>query len=131
MQHGEHREYGKSIMQRVRTQTIVGRRRFLALTGSTVGLAILAACGDTAATETPRPAPTTVSIPPIAATAPSVTSAPAATVAPAMAAGSAAASGGTGTGIAALPTLMVEGSDYGFRTMGSIPAGTMMVHGRF
>ena len=81
----------------------LNRRRFLALAGGAVGSAILAACGGSSATDTPKPATATTGAAP--------TTAPAA-AAPTTAAGSAAAAtrpagsapSGTTTGSAAAST---------------------------
>ena len=84
------------------------RRRFLALAGSVAASTLLAACGNrSAATETPRPAATvTASVVPTTAapTVPPIT----ATQTPRQ-------------------TLVIEAVEYGFKTMGSIPAGPTTV----
>ncbi len=91
------------------------RRRFLAWAGGLVGASILAACGGTGtATGTPKSAaPTTVAAAPTSAIAGSVN--------PTAASGSAAPRTG------GLPTLMIEAFDYGYRTLGTIPAGPTRV----
>jgi len=86
-----------------RATAALNRRRFLALAGGAVGSAILAACGGSSATDTPKPATATTGAAP--ATAP-------AAAAPTTAAGSAAAAtrpagsapSGTTTGSAAAST---------------------------
>ncbi len=132
----------------------VSRRRFLALAGGLAGSAILAACGGTSATSTPKPALPTVA-PTIApaATAAATVAAPTrgATTAAATAAAPSAASAATiatrpaGTAVAASAVsgttaassavsgsasgqaLVIQAVEYGFQTMGSIPAGVTTV----
>jgi len=168
---------------------LLDRRRFLALTGSVAAGAILAACGGSTATDTPKPAaptasatttaapaasaPTTAAASSVAPTTGATTVSGSATTAGTTAAGSAAsgtrpaastASGATTTGTAAASgtgvsgtrpagsavttgsvttgtttasgsattgaagqTLVVEASEYSFKTLGSIPAGITTV----
>ncbi|MGI8855665.1 MAG: hypothetical protein ACR2JW_07940 [Thermomicrobiales bacterium] len=151
------------------------RRRFLAVTGGMAASAILAACGGSAATDTPKPAAPTASAPTTAASSVATTSG--ATTAGTTAAGSAASgtrpvgsttsdattSGTTaantsasGTGAAGTrpvgsavttgsvtsgtttasgsasagtggQTLVVEATEYSFKTLGSVPAGATTV----
>jgi len=172
----------------------LSRRHFLAVAGGIAGSAILAACGGTTATDTPKPAAPTTSAPTTAAPATSAPTAAAssaattgsattasgsATTAGTTAAGSAAsgtrpaasttsgatttgttaasgATGASGTGAAgtrpassavttgsvtsgtttasgsatagaAGQTLVIEASEYAFKTMGSLPAGVTTV----
>ena len=132
----------------------VSRRRFLALAGGLAGSAILAACGGTSATSTPKPAsptaaPTTAPAATTAATsaaptsgatttaattaAPSAASTatiatrPAGTVGVASAASGTAASSSVVSGSTSGQALVIQAVEYGFQTMGSIPAGVTTV----
>lgn len=162
----------------VRPATL-NRRRFLALTGSVAAGAILAACGGSTATDTPKPAApatsaTTTATSPAATDGAPAASASATTVGT-TAAGSASAVSGTlpaasttsgatttgttaasGTGVSGMrpagsavttgsapsgttiasgsasagtsgQTLVIEASEYAFKTLGSIPAGVTTV----
>lgn len=99
-------------------QDAMHRRRFLAWAGGLAGASILAACGGTGtATGTPRPSGPTATAPAApASSAPAVPSAVRAT--PVL--GSAAVEG-SGTG--GLPAMVIEAFDYGYRSLGNIPAG--------
>lgn len=123
----------------------VSRRRFLVLTGGLASSAILAACGGlTAAPETPKPAASAASAPSVAPTrAPTTAPAPtmaqpavattAPTTAPMSVASAVASSSVVGVASrtagaqAAGQPLVIEAVDYGFKTMGSIPAGITTV----
>jgi hypothetical protein len=165
-------------MQRTPNSTETGhvalnRRRFLALAGGIAGSAILAACGGSTATNTPKPAATATAGSSAATTGPTVAagSAPTASTSAAssvagatrpagsttsaatasgttvagssvagagtrpagsavttgsVASGTTAASGSATTG-AAGQTLVIEATEYAFKTLGSIPAGVTTV----
>jgi hypothetical protein len=115
---------------------VVGRRRFLALTGGVAASAILAACGGSAATDTPRPStPTTGTAPTSAAAsvASSPTRAAGSTTTGTAAAGTtasgttAAGSAVTGTRTAGITTgTSVTGTTAaGSATTGTRPAGSV------
>jgi hypothetical protein len=97
----------QSLVTLAGMRTRLHRRRFLVFAGAAAGSAILAACGGSTATDTPKPAVPTTAAP--------------TTAAPTTAAASAAA----GTG--GLQTMVVEAFDFGFKTMGSIPGGLTRV----
>ncbi len=96
------------------------RRRFLALAGGMAGATILAACGSTGtATDMPRPANSVATAPAAATTAsnvPSIASPVRATTTPGSAVAGAPSTGG-------LPAMVIEAFDYGYRSLGSVPAG--------
>ena len=128
----------------------LGRRRFLVVAGAAAGSAILAACGGSTATDTPKAvAPTTAAPTTAAPTTAAAASRPAGSVAasaapstavPALsttaagttAAGSAAAATRPAGSAAAsatggIQTMVIEAFDFGFRTLGSIPGGPTRV----
>src|SRR5947209_1153789 len=127
---------------RLAALTTVGRRRFLALTGGFAASAILAACGGSAATDTPRPSSPTTGAAPTTAAASAATS-------PIRAAGSVTtgttAAGTTTTGTTTTGTtavgsattgtttagsgqvLAIDASEYAFKTLGSVPGGVTTV----
>jgi len=150
----------------------LNRRRFLAMAGGIAGSAILAACGGSTATDTPKPAAPTTAAPIASAPTTAAATTGGATTAgsaasgtrPAGATTSAATTSGTtaanasasGTGAAGTrpagsavttgsaaagtttasgsvsagaggQTLVIEASEYAFKTLGSIPAGVTTV----
>lgn len=90
----------------------MSRRHFLTTLTAGAGVAVLAACGGSGATATPS-APTSIPTPPTATKA-SVSTLP-------------AAGSVTSGAQSAMPSLVIEAVEYGFRTNGSIPAGMTMV----
>lgn len=101
------------------TGTMTTRRRFLAMVATSAGAA-LAACGGGKATDTPLPGTTTTTPFVVTATATGTVGAGPASLA-------ASAVPGSGIDATPAPLLAIEAVEYGFRTNGSVAAGTTMV----